>query len=120
MAGESIFVKSVAFVVRSRACSRNTYELTQMSDLTSASAAILPSKRKVGVGAVTRYQEQKRLKSNIRLILGNLTKHMKSKSHMKKCLELGVSPTAVDNTDDAGILFAILGSSAYFILYVSL
>ncbi|XP_072545393.1 transcription factor HIVEP2 [Salminus brasiliensis] len=32
---------------------------------------------------------------------GNLTKHMKSKAHMKKCLELGVSPMAMDNTDDA-------------------
>nr|XP_055027688.1 human immunodeficiency virus type I enhancer-binding protein 2 homolog [Misgurnus anguillicaudatus]XP_055027689.1 human immunodeficiency virus type I enhancer-binding protein 2 homolog [Misgurnus anguillicaudatus]XP_055027690.1 human immunodeficiency virus type I enhancer-binding protein 2 homolog [Misgurnus anguillicaudatus]XP_055027691.1 human immunodeficiency virus type I enhancer-binding protein 2 homolog [Misgurnus anguillicaudatus]XP_055027692.1 human immunodeficiency virus type I enha len=32
---------------------------------------------------------------------GNLTKHMKSKSHMKKCLELGVSPTAIDSTEDA-------------------
>ncbi|XP_052386622.1 transcription factor HIVEP2 [Carassius gibelio] len=31
---------------------------------------------------------------------GNLTKHMKSKAHMKKCLELGVSPTAMDNTED--------------------
>lgn len=27
---------------------------------------------------------------------------MKSKAHMKKCLELGVSPTAMDNTEDAG------------------
>ncbi|KAI4884587.1 hypothetical protein NFI96_034558, partial [Prochilodus magdalenae] len=33
---------------------------------------------------------------------GNLTKHMKSKAHMKKCLELGVSPMAMDSTDDAG------------------
>uniref|UniRef100_A0A8C1XBI8 HIVEP zinc finger 2b n=1 Tax=Cyprinus carpio TaxID=7962 RepID=A0A8C1XBI8_CYPCA len=32
---------------------------------------------------------------------GNLTKHMKSKAHMKKCLELGVSPTSKDNTEDA-------------------
>ncbi|XP_052009753.1 human immunodeficiency virus type I enhancer-binding protein 2 homolog [Xyrauchen texanus] len=32
---------------------------------------------------------------------GNLTKHMKSKAHLKKCLELGVSPTAMDNTEDA-------------------
>ncbi|XP_036449245.1 transcription factor HIVEP2 [Colossoma macropomum] len=32
---------------------------------------------------------------------GNLTKHMKSKAHMKKCLELGLSPIAMDNTDDA-------------------
>ncbi|XP_033873748.3 transcription factor HIVEP2-like [Acipenser ruthenus] len=40
---------------------------------------------------------------------GNLTKHMKSKAHMKKCLELGVSVTSgddvetdeADNTDDA-------------------
>ncbi|XP_016400661.1 transcription factor HIVEP2 [Sinocyclocheilus rhinocerous] len=32
---------------------------------------------------------------------GNLTKHMKSKAHMKKCLELGVSPTTMDNTEDA-------------------
>ncbi|KTF74290.1 hypothetical protein cypCar_00034987 [Cyprinus carpio] len=32
---------------------------------------------------------------------GNLTKHMKSKAHMKKCLELGVSPTSIDNTEDA-------------------
>uniref|UniRef100_A0A8C2HKJ6 HIVEP zinc finger 2b n=1 Tax=Cyprinus carpio TaxID=7962 RepID=A0A8C2HKJ6_CYPCA len=31
---------------------------------------------------------------------GNLTKHMKSKAHMKKCLELGVSPTAMDSTED--------------------
>nr|XP_023696708.1 transcription factor HIVEP2 [Paramormyrops kingsleyae] len=28
---------------------------------------------------------------------GNLTKHMKSKAHMKKCLELGVSVTSVDD-----------------------
>lgn len=36
-----------------------------------------------------------------RLVLiftGNLTKHMKSKAHMKKCLELGVSLT-MDDTD---------------------
>uniref|UniRef100_A0A4W4F980 C2H2-type domain-containing protein n=1 Tax=Electrophorus electricus TaxID=8005 RepID=A0A4W4F980_ELEEL len=33
---------------------------------------------------------------------GNLTKHMKSKAHTKKCLELGVSPMAMDNTDVAG------------------
>ncbi|XP_016295994.1 transcription factor HIVEP2-like [Sinocyclocheilus anshuiensis] len=32
---------------------------------------------------------------------GNLTKHMKSKAHTKKCLELGVSTTAMDNTEDA-------------------
>ncbi|XP_062863056.1 human immunodeficiency virus type I enhancer-binding protein 2 homolog, partial [Trichomycterus rosablanca] len=32
---------------------------------------------------------------------GNLTKHMKSKAHLKKCLELGVSPMNVDNTDFA-------------------
>lgn len=102
MAGESIFVKSVAFVVRSRACSKNTSELTRMSDLTSASAAILLLKRKVGFSTVTYYQERSILKSNIRFVLGNLTKHMKSKSHMKKCLELGVSPTAIDNTEDAG------------------
>uniref|UniRef100_H3ACU2 HIVEP zinc finger 2 n=1 Tax=Latimeria chalumnae TaxID=7897 RepID=H3ACU2_LATCH len=30
---------------------------------------------------------------------GNLTKHMKSKAHMKKCLELGVSVTSVDEAD---------------------
>ncbi|KAG5846597.1 hypothetical protein ANANG_G00116670 [Anguilla anguilla] len=30
---------------------------------------------------------------------GNLTKHMKSKAHMKKCLELGVSVTSVDDTE---------------------
>ncbi|XP_017556566.2 transcription factor HIVEP2a [Pygocentrus nattereri] len=30
---------------------------------------------------------------------GNLTKHMKSKAHMKKCLELGVSETSVDDAD---------------------
>ena len=29
---------------------------------------------------------------------GNLTKHMKSKAHMKKCLELGVSVT-MDDTE---------------------
>ncbi len=29
---------------------------------------------------------------------GNLTKHMKSKAHMKKCLELGVSVT-MDETE---------------------
>ncbi|KAI5102472.1 hypothetical protein C0J45_7824 [Silurus meridionalis] len=32
---------------------------------------------------------------------GNLTKHMKSKAHLKKCLELGVSPMNMDNTDVA-------------------
>uniref|UniRef100_A0A8C1GRH4 HIVEP zinc finger 2b n=1 Tax=Cyprinus carpio TaxID=7962 RepID=A0A8C1GRH4_CYPCA len=44
---------------------------------------------------------------------GNLTKHMKSKAHMKKCLELGVSPTAMDSTEDTGrniTTFATLGS----------
>ncbi|NXO00273.1 ZEP2 factor, partial [Rhinopomastus cyanomelas] len=30
---------------------------------------------------------------------GNLTKHMKSKAHMKKCLELGVSMTSVDEAE---------------------
>ncbi|XP_072265126.1 transcription factor HIVEP2 [Pyxicephalus adspersus] len=30
---------------------------------------------------------------------GNLTKHMKSKAHMKKCLELGVAMTSVDDTE---------------------
>uniref|UniRef100_W5LX11 HIVEP zinc finger 2a n=1 Tax=Lepisosteus oculatus TaxID=7918 RepID=W5LX11_LEPOC len=30
---------------------------------------------------------------------GNLTKHMKSKAHMKKCLELGVSVTSVDDVE---------------------
>lgn len=29
---------------------------------------------------------------------GNLTKHMKSKAHMKKCLELGVS-VSMDDTE---------------------
>lgn len=33
---------------------------------------------------------------------------MKSKAHMKKCLELGVSPTAMDNTEDAGKNFFAL------------
>ncbi len=33
------------------------------------------------------------------LFSGNLTKHMKSKAHMKKCLELGVSVTSVDETE---------------------
>ncbi|XP_053503988.1 transcription factor HIVEP2a [Ictalurus furcatus] len=30
---------------------------------------------------------------------GNLTKHMKSKAHMKKCLELGVSVTCIDDVE---------------------
>nr|XP_033792362.1 transcription factor HIVEP2 [Geotrypetes seraphini]XP_033792363.1 transcription factor HIVEP2 [Geotrypetes seraphini]XP_033792364.1 transcription factor HIVEP2 [Geotrypetes seraphini] len=30
---------------------------------------------------------------------GNLTKHMKSKAHLKKCLELGVTMTSVDDTE---------------------
>ncbi|XP_029318568.1 transcription factor HIVEP2a [Cottoperca gobio] len=30
---------------------------------------------------------------------GNLTKHMKSKAHMKKCLELGVSMSSVEDTE---------------------
>ncbi|XP_017282916.1 transcription factor HIVEP2a [Kryptolebias marmoratus] len=30
---------------------------------------------------------------------GNLTKHMKSKAHMKKCLELGVSVSSVEETE---------------------
>lgn len=30
---------------------------------------------------------------------GNLTKHMKSKAHMKKCLELGVAMTSVDDAE---------------------
>lgn len=32
------------------------------------------------------------------IVKGNLTKHMKSKAHMKKCLELGVSVT-MDETE---------------------
>ncbi|KAM8847383.1 LOW QUALITY PROTEIN: transcription factor HIVEP2a [Synchiropus picturatus] len=31
---------------------------------------------------------------------GNLTKHMKSKAHLKKCLELGVSTSSVEETDE--------------------
>lgn len=31
--------------------------------------------------------------------LGNLTKHMKSKAHMKKCVELGVSLTSVETPE---------------------
>ncbi|XP_061610925.1 transcription factor HIVEP2a [Phyllopteryx taeniolatus] len=36
---------------------------------------------------------------------GNLTKHMKSKAHLKKCLELGVSTSSVDDAeaDDADL-----------------
>ncbi|XP_077409627.1 transcription factor HIVEP2a isoform X2 [Vanacampus margaritifer] len=36
---------------------------------------------------------------------GNLTKHMKSKAHLKKCLELGVSTSSVDDgeADDADV-----------------
>ncbi|KAM9840657.1 transcription factor HIVEP2a [Aulostomus maculatus] len=36
---------------------------------------------------------------------GNLTKHMKSKAHLKKCLELGVSMSSVEDTeaDDADL-----------------
>lgn len=30
---------------------------------------------------------------------GNLTKHMKSKAHMKKCLELGVSMSSVEDAE---------------------
>ncbi|XP_038133415.1 transcription factor HIVEP2a [Cyprinodon tularosa] len=30
---------------------------------------------------------------------GNLTKHMKSKAHMKKCLELGVSMSSIEDTE---------------------
>ncbi|XP_068609508.1 transcription factor HIVEP2a [Brachionichthys hirsutus] len=33
---------------------------------------------------------------------GNLTKHMKSKAHMKKCLELGVSTSSVEDEADEG------------------
>lgn len=33
------------------------------------------------------------------LFSGNLTKHMKSKAHMKKCLELGVSVSSVDEAE---------------------
>ncbi|KAM9798291.1 transcription factor HIVEP2a [Neosynchiropus ocellatus] len=33
---------------------------------------------------------------------GNLTKHMKSKAHLKKCLELGVSTASVEEADDPG------------------
>ncbi|XP_053566614.1 transcription factor HIVEP2 [Bombina bombina] len=37
---------------------------------------------------------------------GNLTKHMKSKAHMKKCLELGVAMTSVDDAEaeESGII----------------
>ncbi|KAG7260043.1 hypothetical protein CRUP_024315 [Coryphaenoides rupestris] len=34
-----------------------------------------------------------------RTVPGNLTKHMKSKAHMKKCLELGVSVSSVEDID---------------------
>lgn len=44
--GESTFVKSVEFAVRSQACSKNTYALILMSGLMYASYVILPSKRK--------------------------------------------------------------------------
>lgn len=102
--GASIYVKSVAFVVRNQACLRNTYGHTLMWDPTSASAAILHLKLKVGFSTFTFKHDcnSLRQKNTHCLLLGNLTKHMKSKAHMKKCLELGVSPTAMDNTEDAG------------------
>ncbi|OXB62244.1 hypothetical protein ASZ78_015170 [Callipepla squamata] len=42
---------------------------------------------------------------------GNLTKHMKSKAHMKKCLELGVSMTSVDDTETEEAAGASQGAS---------
>lgn len=33
---------------------------------------------------------------------GNLTKHMKSKSHFKKCTELGLNPIPTSVDDDGG------------------
>jgi len=41
---------------------------------------------------------------NYLFLEGNLTKHMKSKAHGKKCLEMGVSESSVDEleTEEAG------------------
>lgn len=39
-----------------------------------------------------------------KILPGNLTKHMKSKAHMKKCLELGVSVTCIDDIEGVGML----------------
>lgn len=61
MVGESIYVKSVEFVVRSQACSRNTYERTRMCDPTCASAATLLLKLKVGFTMITFKLNCKRL-----------------------------------------------------------
>ena len=40
------------------------------------------------------------------LLPGNLTKHMKSKAHSKKCLEIGVPVGLIDDQDaeDSGTL----------------
>lgn len=42
---------------------------------------------------------------------GNLTKHMKSKSHGKKCLEKGVSESSVDEleSEEQGRMFRYTG-----------
>lgn len=38
-------------------------------------------------------------------LAGNLTKHMKSKAHSKKCMEMGVPEVLIDDQDaeDSGI-----------------
>lgn len=50
-------------------------------------------------------------------ILGNLTKHMKSKAHSKKCMDLGVSVGLIDDQDveDYGKGFIILKNSVVYL-----
>lgn len=74
--GESIFVKSVEFAVRSQVCSKK--HIRTHTDVRPYVCKLCNFAFKTK---------------------GNLTKHMKSKAHMKKCLELGVSMTSVDDTE---------------------
>lgn len=75
------------------------------------STATLPSKPKVGLSFVSEQTIKCStkimyfiLRTDICFLKGNLTKHMKSKAHGKKCLEMGVSESSVDelDTEEAG------------------
>ena len=49
---------------------------------------------------------------------GNLTKHMKSKAHYKKCVELGIRPvpTSVEGADDKQVLTTTSSDCQHVIL----
>lgn len=118
-AGASTYVENVAFAVKNRACWRSTFERTPTSVRTFASTATLPSKPKVGgenekkdcfcslFSVITSVcLTGSRRASIFRLLSGNLTKHMKSKAHGKKCQAMGVSESSLDDpeSEEAGTL----------------